>query len=461
MRAALITGATVLAIVTFLAGAPFAPSQKVPSADGNAEQASGGSGLIREAHAVTPPKPKPASVNGLKTAPSSVALGPPSQPRTRRVTVSRGDTLMKLLVKNDIDRSEAHAVVAALSPVYDLRRLKIGQTFVLTLAPESSPEPAKATDRTDDGGDLLGLSFRPSAAQDILVRREPDKGFQTEIIERQLERGDGYAAGKITSSLYAAAIANDLPVDVLMGLIRIFSFDVDFQREVQPGDGFAVLYDRYSDEFGETVRQGEITWASMTLSGKTLQYTLHTPRNGVPDYYDHRGKSVKKTLMRTPIDGAKLTSRYGKRRHPVLGYTKMHRGVDFAARKGVPIMAAGDGVIESIGRNGSYGNYIRIRHNSTYKTAYAHMSGYKRGLKRGSRVRQGKIIGYVGNTGRTTGPHLHYEVLMNGRQTNPMSVRLPAGDALKGKALKRFLAGWPAIEARVALARGGQEVASD
>jgi murein DD-endopeptidase MepM/ murein hydrolase activator NlpD len=212
---------------------------------------------------------------------------------------------------------------------------------------------------------------------------------------------------------------------------------------------------------GEQVRTGQIAWASMTLSGKTLEYALYKPKSGFADYYDRRAQSVKKTLMRTPINGARLSSGFGKRRHPVLGYTKVHRGVDFAAPKGVPIMAAGDGVIESIGRNGNYGKYIRIRHNSNYKTAYAHMSRFQRGLKRGTRVRQGSTIGYVGSTGRSTGPHLHYEVLKNGRQVNPMSVRLPAGEKLQGKARKAFLTIWPALDNRVALTRNSQGVASD
>ena len=450
---------TGVALVTagLVAGMPVTPASPPPAVLYESAQGPNLGGLLSKAHAATLQVSKPKSEPQQGAEPDVVALTVRPEPLTRKVTVARGDTLMKLLVKNDIDRREAHAVVTALRPVYDFRRLRIGQTFTLTLAPDL----ADAASGMSGGADLLGISFRPSVDQDILVRRAADRGFRTEVVERPLARQDGYAEGWITTSLYEAAIAGKLPIDVLMRLIRIFSFDVDFQREVQPGDGFAVLYDRYHDEFGQPVRQGEITWASMTLSGKTLEYALHAPKGGVTDYYDRRGKSVKKTLMRTPIDGARLTSRYGKRRHPILGYTKMHLGVDFAARKGVPIMAAGDGVIELIGRNGAYGKYIRIRHNATYKTAYAHMSGYRRGLKRGARVRQGSIIGYVGTTGRSTGPHLHYEVLMKGRQTNPMSVRLPAGDKLKGGALKTFLAGWPAIDQRVTLAQGGRQVASD
>jgi len=390
-------------------------------------------------------------------------------PMTQDIIARRGDTLMKLLVKNAVDPNQAHAVIAALRPVYDPRRMRIGQRFTLTLTSQNAEHAASESSAAGDQRDgdprnqpgLLTLFFRPSVGQDIIVRRDPQRRFIAEVTERSLERRDSYAQGRISTSLYDSAIAAKLPMDVLMKLIQVFSFDVDFQREVQPGDAFAVFYDAYHDEMGEPVRTGQIAWVSMTLSGKTLEYALYKPNSGFADYYDRRGQSVKKTLMRTPINGARLSSGFGKRRHPVLGYTKVHRGVDFAAPRGVPIMAAGDGVIEWIGRNGAYGKYVRIRHNSTYKTAYAHMSSFRRGLKRGVRVSQGSTIGYVGSTGRSTGPHLHYEVLKNGRQLNPMSVRLPAGDKLQGEARKAFLATWPALDNRVALTRGGQDLASD
>lgn len=381
---------------------------------------------------------------------------PKPAPVTKDLSVERGDTLMKLLTRGDVPRDQAHAVVSALKPVYDLRRMAIGQTFTLVMASEDRG-PVEGGEQSDGG--LVSLAFRPDVDRDILVRRDEANTFKAEVMERVLERHDTHAEGRISTSLYDSAIEADLPIDVLMRLIQVFSFDVDFQREVQPGDGFELLYDTYRDEFGAAARTGDIVWASMTLSGKKLEYAHYKPKGGFADYYNREGKSVKKTLMRTPINGARLSSRFGKRRHPILGYTKMHRGVDFAAPEGVPIMAAGDGVIEMLGRNGGYGKYIRIRHNSTYKTAYAHMSGYKRGLRKGSRVRQGSIIGYVGSTGRSTGPHLHYEVIKNGRQTNPMSVRLPAGDKLEGKALKTFLAAWPGIDDRVARAKGGDAVA--
>lgn len=377
-------------------------------------------------------------------------------PVTKDLSVARGDTLMKLLTRGDVPREQAHAVVSALKPVYDLKRMAIGQTFTLVMAPE---EQGSEGTRDTLGAELISLAFRPDVDRDIVVRRDATSTYKAEVVERLLERHDTHAEGRITTSLYDSAIEANLPIDVLMRLIQVFSFDVDFQREVQPGDGFEVLYDTYRDELGDDARTGDIIWASMTLSGEKLEYARFEPKDGFADYYNRKGQSVKKTLMRTPINGARLSSGFGKRRHPVLGYTKLHRGVDFAAPKGVPIMAAGDGVIEMLGRNGSYGKYIRIRHNSTYKTAYAHMSAYARGLKKGSRVRQGRVIGYVGSTGRSTGPHLHYEVLKNGRQTNPMSVRLPAGDKLKGKALQAFLAAWPDIDDRVARAKGGDAMA--
>ena len=177
----------------------------------------------------------------------------------------------------------------------------------------------------------------------------------------------------------------------------------------------------------------------MTLSGKEFSvYRFKTDDDGFTDYYDEKGRSVKKTLMRTPIDGARLTSGFGKRKHPTLGYTKMHRGVDFGARSGTPIMAAGNGTVEFAARNGGYGNYVRIRHNSEFKTAYAHMRKFGKGVRKGARVKQGQVIGYVGTTGRSTGPHLHYEVHKDGRQINPLSVKLPAGRKLGGKMLAAF-----------------------
>lgn len=370
--------------------------------------------------------------------------GSASTLETRAVKVERGDTLMKLLTKNEIDRREAHAAILALTEVYDPRRMQIGQLFELSLE-ESTDKP--------DTPSLLSISFKADPVRTIQVRYTNDGAYKADVKEKALKRGDAYGAGLIRSSLYQAAVDAGIPISVLYDMIRIFSFDVDFQRDIQNGDRFEVLYDEQRTNDGTLVRTGDIAYAAMTLSGKELAYFRYTPKSGITDYFNRKGQSVRKTLMRTPVNGARLSSGFGKRKHPILGFTKMHRGTDFAAPTGTPIMAAGDGVVDYIGRNGSYGKYIRIRHNSTYKTAYAHMSGFKRGLTKGARVKQGQTIGYIGMTGRATGPHLHYEVLENNRQRNPMSVKLPAGEKLRGQELKRFAAVLPTLEQRIAVAR--------
>jgi murein DD-endopeptidase MepM/ murein hydrolase activator NlpD len=216
------------------------------------------------------------------------------------------------------------------------------------------------------------------------------------------------------------------------------SYDVDFQRDIQPGDRFELMYERLYTEDGQLVRTGAILYANLILGGKSHAFYRYAPKGGEPDYFDQDGSSIKKALLRTPIDGARVSSLFGSRKNPVLGYTMMHRGIDFAAPTGTPIYAAGDGTIEMRGRNGAYGNYIRIRHNAEYETAYAHMSQFAPHLAHGSRVHQGQIIGYVGSTGRATGPHLHYEVLVRGEQINPVSVRMPSGVKLAGAELERF-----------------------
>ena len=233
---------------------------------------------------------------------------------------------------------------------------------------------------------------------------------------------------------------------MLVELIRAYSWDVDFQRDIRSGDTFQVMYERVYDEHGNHVHSGNIRFAQLTLSGKRHPIYRYRSKDGDDDYFDERGQSARKALMRTPIDGARLSSGFGRRRHPILGYNKMHRGVDFAAPRGTSIYAAGNGTIIKAGRNGAYGIYIRIRHNNRYSTAYGHMKGLARSARRGKRVTQGQIIGYVGTTGRSTGPHLHYEILSNGRRTNPMKIKMPSGRKLKGGALAAFQAARASID---------------
>jgi murein DD-endopeptidase MepM/ murein hydrolase activator NlpD len=243
---------------------------------------------------------------------------------------------------------------------------------------------------------------------------------------------------------------------VLAQMIGSFSYDIDFQRDLRPGDSFEVLYDRLADEHGKAVGAGEIAYAAMTLSGRTIKlYRYHPAGAKSAEFFTERGESAKKTLLRTPVDGARLSSAFGMRLHPILGYTAMHRGVDFAAPPGSPIAAASDGVVESAGPSGTYGNLVVLRHAGVVATAYAHMSRIARGMKPGVRVRQGEVIGYVGMTGLATGPHLHYEVHYHNAPIDPLSVRMPATTRLAGADLKAFQAVRRSIDGELERARPG------
>jgi len=243
----------------------------------------------------------------------------------------------------------------------------------------------------------------------------------------------------VDSTIYQAALAGGATEREVAALADAFAYDIDFQREVRPGDQFEMVFERFIDDEGRTVRTGEVLFASMrTRTGHKDYFRFQAPGDSGYDWYDEKGVSSRKFLMRTPINGARLSSGFGMRRHPILGYTRAHKGTDFAAPTGVPIMAAGDGVVRRAGVHGGYGNYVRLQHGQGYETAYAHMSRFAKGIRPGVRVRQGQIIGYVGSTGRSTGPHLHYEVLLNGRQVNPMGLKVRTGRTLSGEALEQF-----------------------
>ena len=363
------------------------------------------------------------------------------RPIERAVAVRKGDTLMKVLIRAGLGRDESHETVGALRKVFNPRDLLPGMELTLAFnALTEGPDPVLS---------YRGLSFKPSVEKTVTVARTWDNRLEAELSKTPLIHSQAWAAGTIASSLYVDAMGEGVPVPIVVEMIRAFSFDVDFQREIRANDGFRIFYDRLLTPEGAFAKAGDMIYGALTLRGKTLPLYRYRMRDGTVDYFNTKGESVRKALMRTPIDGARLSSRYGRRRHPILGYTKMHRGIDFAAPRGTPIMAAGNGVVTMAGRNGSFGNYVRIRHNATYSTAYAHMKSIARGLRRGRRVRQGQIIGFVGTTGRSTGPHLHYEILRNNRHINPLSVRLPTGKKLRGAELKRFLAAMAEIDRAV------------
>jgi murein DD-endopeptidase MepM/ murein hydrolase activator NlpD len=367
----------------------------------------------------------------------------------RLVEVRRGDTLMKLLVESGVERREAHNAVTALAEVFSPRKLKAGQVVRLAMlpagagkrdaAPGSAPGSATASDATDESLRLISLGLTTNPEEDVLVDRQADDSFAARVEARPLEPRLSAFSGTIETSLFETARANGMPVSAVVELIRLFSFDVDFQREIQPGDRFEVIYDSFYDDSGTFAKTGPLTYAAMELSGKRLEFYHFVMPDGSDDHFDAKGRSVRRALLKTPVDGARISSGFGMRKHPIQGYNKMHRGVDFAAPRGTPIYAAGKGVIERIGPNGGYGKYIRIRHNSTYDTAYAHLNGFAKGVKRGTRVQQGQVIGYVGSTGRSTGPHLHYEILVDNKQVDPRTIKLPSGKSLRARDLEAFL----------------------
>ncbi len=318
--------------------------------------------------------------------------------------------------------------------VNSIHKLKNGKTILSTLPVGMDIDYSIPTNVT---GGALKLNF--SKKRDIFVWQDFENNYLSQIFLRPTKSENTLIKGVIKSNLYLSAIKSGVPENTLLEMINLLGFSVDFQREIRAGDSFEIMFTKEIDLLKNSLMQTRpISYVSINLSGNKLGFYKYYDEYGFPQYYDKNGNSSKRTIMKTPINGAKLTSRYGNRKHPVLGYTKLHRGLDFAAPTGTPVFAAGDGIIEKAGWNGSYGRYIRIRHTGTYKTAYAHLSRIHKKIKIGSRVLQGETIGYVGSSGRSTGAHLHYEVLRNNKQVNPMNIKLPAGKNIPKQELAAF-----------------------
>ncbi|MGH7186277.1 MAG: M23 family metallopeptidase, partial [Pseudomonadota bacterium] len=348
----------------------------------------------------------------------------------RALTVQRGQTMMEVLLKAGIGREEAYAAIIALSDLYEPRRLKAGQEIRVSFAPTLAEKPV---------GRLMAILIKESVERELQVTRVTDGGFTASEIVRPLSVTVERLTGTIRSSLYEAGSDSGVPQAIMAEMIRAMSYDVDFQRDLQSGDSFELVYEQYRDGDGQPAKTGAILYAGLVTSGKLLDFYSFATSGGRTDFYTSNGDSVRKALLRTPVDSFRVSSGFGMRKHPILGYSRLHKGIDFAAATGAPIYAAGDGVVQEAGRKGSYGNYLRIRHGGAFGTAYAHLSRFAKGMKVGRRVRQGEVIGYVGSTGRSTGPHLHYEVLISGKQINPLSVKLPTGEKLAGEEKRRFL----------------------
>lgn len=364
-----------------------------------------------------------------------------TKPETKaaRGELKSRETMTGMLQRLGANRAEANEIVYAIqrSEALDLRRLRPGLDTALFFT-ETGLSNNTATEETESNR-LEGANFRLNAEKQLILKRKADETFSAHILPAKIEKNYARITGEISSSLYLAAQEAGAFDQQIVDFASIFAYDIDFQREIRPGDKFEFVYETFTDERGKQMRTGKMLFAALDGHVLTKQFYRFTPEDdGITDHFDSDGKAARKFLMRTPVNGARLSSHFGKRRHPISGYTRMHKGTDFAARTGTPIMAAGHGIIERASRYGGYGKYVRIKHAKGYQTAYAHMSRYGKGIKKGKRVRQGQIIGYVGSTGKSTGPHLHYEVLKNGKHVNAMRLKLPTGRTLEGEVLEAF-----------------------
>ncbi len=339
-----------------------------------------------------------------------------------KIKVNKGDTFASILQKLNLEDQTIFSIANKVENFYDLKKLKIGQNILFFK--NSFNEIKKIELKKNIDSKIIVLINN----NEIIAKKEKlKKSFFQESKEFN-----------IRESLYQDGIKNNVPQEILISLIKLYSFDLDFQRDIRANTYVAIFYDMYQIVETGDIEYNDINYARISIGGKNIEYFKFKTDEGFIDYFNKEGKNVKKSILKTPIDGARLSSNYGMRKHPISGYNKMHKGIDFAAPKGTPIYAGGNGTIEYVGKNGGYGNYIRIRHNNDYKTAYAHMSSFKKGISKGVRVNQGDVIGYVGSTGNSTGPHLHYEIIFQNKQINPNKLQLPSGKILKGKELERF-----------------------
>ncbi len=355
----------------------------------------------------------------------------PVYPASLSLRLGSGDTLLAMLTDTGISYEEAEAAVKAIRQIYDPRKLDAGLEVALKL---------DASDENPASPKLRSLTMPVSKTAKLELQRERDGSFKAQKIEAPLVKKLVRTSGRINSSFYQTGTAIGVPVDTLTDLIHVYSYDVDFQRDIQRGSFMEVLMERMETADGTTAGYGNAVYASIDLGKRKLSVYRHTDKSGNVDYYNEKGESLRKALLRTPINGARITSRFGMRTHPILGYSKMHRGVDFGANSGTPIYAAGDGVVDYAGWKGGYGNYVKIEHGGKYATAYGHASRLAKGIKPGVRVKQGQVVAYVGSTGQSTGPHLHYEVMVGDKQVNPAGVKFKTGNSLTGKELTAFKA---------------------
>jgi len=348
------------------------------------------------------------------------------EPRFKKIEhkIDVGETFDKILEQYSVEKSEIIQIKKELSKKVNINKLNINQKFQFTI------------DQTNYS--IKEFIFQVSNTEKIyLTRKKESDQFDQKIVVTKLNKSVVYGESIILESLYKSASNEKIPANIIIEFARIYGFQVDFQRDIRKKDSFQIMYEVFLDDKKNIIETGNIIYANLKLSGEdnSLYYFDSKKSEG---HYDKNGKSIQKALMKTPINGARLSSSFGMRKHPIDGFNKMHRGTDFAAPMGTPIMASGNGIIKKAGWCGGGGNCVVIKHNSTYQTVYAHMSKFAKSIRKGVRVKQGQVIGYVGSTGKSTGPHLHYEVIVNGEKINSQTLKLPSGKVLKGEERKLF-----------------------
>ncbi|MFZ1991528.1 MAG: M23 family metallopeptidase [Alphaproteobacteria bacterium] len=355
-----------------------------------------------------------------------------AQPANVDYKIASGDTLLGIFDKLNVDSDDAQAAIGALkaAKLSAKLHLKPAQHMLIDLGGAPTENDARP---------LLSASVQLDPEQRVEIKRSAEGSYTATIEREELTAHTYLARGVITSSLASSAEDQGVSSRLVAKFTKIYAYDVDFQRDLHPDDTFEIYYTQYTNAEGDAdPARGEILFTRLSFGGKVKTYYRYASADAkTVDYYDQTGKSARTFLMRTPIDGAHISSGYGMRFHPILGYTRMHKGVDFAATPGTHVYAAGAGIVERASLFGTYGNYVKIRHDNGYETAYAHLKGYGPGIREGARVAQGQVVGYVGTTGESTGPHLHYEVLQKGAQVNPMNVKA-TGIKLAGAELNRF-----------------------
>jgi len=338
------------------------------------------------------------------------------------IIVKKNDTFSKIINPFFENNNIKNSIINEINKKYNLKNLNIGKKIYFY---------------KNENNDIVKIILPKSFGIDLILQiKNKDISIREEKIEIQKEINS--LEFIVSSSIYEDGIKAGVPLSILINAIHLYSFDIDFQRDIKKNTKFEISYETLYNFKRKDIDYNNIQYINLKIQNTDLEYFLFKTNDGFNEYFNREGKNVKKSLLKTPIDGAQLSSNFGMRKHPILGYNKLHKGVDFAAPNGTPIYAGGNGVIDYLGNNGGYGKYIRIRHNNEYKTAYAHLSSFKKNIFKGKRVNQGDIIGYVGTTGKSTGPHLHYEILYQNKQINPMKMKLPSGKILKGSELKRF-----------------------